>query len=70
MNRWSLFVDIEGFSKFYPEQMSQALHPFCDMMEGIYSIGSAVCPDTPHRLFAHQLGDGFIIVSEFAERSP
>lgn len=70
MNRWSLFVDIEGFSKIYPEHMSQALRPLCDMMEGIYSIGSAVCPDTPHRLFAHQLGDGFIIVSEFAERSP
>ncbi len=70
MNRWSLFIDIEGFSKVYPEHMSQALLPLCNLMEGIYKIGCAVCPATPHRLFAHQIGDGFIVVSEFAERSP
>jgi hypothetical protein len=70
MNRWSLFVDIEGFYKIYPEHMSQALRPLCNLMEGIYNIVCAVCPDTPHRLFAHQIGDGFIVVSEFAERSP
>lgn len=44
--------------------------PLCSLMEGIYYIGTNVCPDTPNRLFAHQIGDGFILVSEFAERSP
>ena len=70
MNRWALFVDIEGFSKIYPDRMTQALRPLCSLMEGIYYIGSRVCPDTPYRLFSHQIGDGFIIVSEFAEKSP
>jgi hypothetical protein len=57
MNRWSLFVDIEGFSKLYLEQMARALRPLCNLMEGIYCIGSRVCPETPHRLLADQIGD-------------
>lgn len=70
MNRWSLFIDIEGFSKAYPENMVRALRPLCNLMEGIFYVGSQVCPETPNRLFAHQIGDAFIVVSEFAERSP
>jgi hypothetical protein len=38
--------------------------------KGFYRIGNDVCPETPHRLFAHQIGDGFVIVSQFADRSP
>jgi hypothetical protein len=34
-------------------------------MEGIHSIGERCYPESPHRLFAHQTGDGFVIVSEF-----
>ncbi len=50
--------------------MARALRPLCNLMEGIYYVGSQVCPKTPNRLFAHQIGDAFILVSEFAERSP
>jgi hypothetical protein len=39
-------------------------------MEAIFNVGKQICPETPNRLFAHQIGDGFIIVSEFSERSP
>jgi hypothetical protein len=70
MNRWALLIDIEGFSKIFPENMFQALKPLGSLMEGIYYIGTKVCPDEPNRLFAHQTGDGFILVSEYAERSP
>lgn len=70
MDRWALFVDVGGFSKIYPSNMVRALMPLRALMEAIYYIGTRVCPETPNRLFAHQVGDGFIVVSEFAERSP
>lgn len=34
-------------------------------MEGIYRIGSSASATAHNRLFAHQTGDGFIIVSGF-----
>ena len=70
MARWALWIDIEGFSRIYPRDMVQALLPLRALMEGIYHLGNAVCPESPYRLFAHQIGDGFVVVSEFAERSP
>lgn len=70
MERWAIYIDIEGFSKVYPQDSISALKPLRSLMEGIYHIGSKVCPETPNRLFAHQVGDGFVIVSEFAKRSP
>ncbi|MBU0704303.1 MAG: hypothetical protein KKC18_10610 [Chloroflexi bacterium] len=70
MDRWALFVDVEGFSSIYPENTVAALSRLRALMEGIYYIGNRVCPATPQRLFAHQLGDGFLVVSEFGERSP
>jgi hypothetical protein len=38
-------------------------------MEGIYDIGTNCYPESPHRLFAHQTGDGFVVVSEFGASS-
>lgn len=70
VSRWSIFIDIEGFSKIYPDNMVQALMPLCSIMKAIFSVGNLVCPESPERLFAHQIGDGFIIVSESSERSP
>lgn len=69
MKRWAIFIDVEGFSKVYPEEMMNALKPLVSIMEGIYQVGNLVCAESPDRLFAHQIGDGFIIVSEFAEGS-
>jgi hypothetical protein len=34
-------------------------------MEGLHALGSRCYPESPDRLFAHQLGDGFVIVGEF-----
>jgi hypothetical protein len=33
----------------------------------IYAIGTKCFPDDPERLFAHQIGDGFYIASDFQE---
>ncbi len=70
MTRWAIYIDIEGFGNIYTENEVSALRSLGALMEGIYPIGTKVCPETPYRLFVHQTGDGFIIVSEFAERSP
>lgn len=43
--------------------------PYLVTMKGIYRIGTQRFSQTPNRLFAHQLGDGFVIVSEFEAQS-
>jgi hypothetical protein len=70
MDRWALYLDIQGFSRMYRCNRPRALRPLCAVMKAIYYIGTRVCAESPNGLFAHQVGDGFIIVSEFAERSP
>lgn len=64
MDRWSVYIDIEGFSAMYATG-TQALVSLGALMAGIYTIGSQCYPESPHRLFAHQLGDGFVVVGEF-----
>ena len=39
------------------------------LMEAIYAIGTTHSATVPDRLFAHQFGDGFVIVSDFSEES-
>ena len=67
-NRWSIYIDIEGFGDLY-EKDDQILLSLGDLMEGIYLIGLHCYTDTPNRIFAHQTGDGFAIVSEFGASS-
>src|SRR3546814_2392541 len=38
-------------------------------MSGIYAIGNKVYTDDGDRLFAHQFGDGFVIVGDFHEEA-
>lgn len=64
MDRWSICIDIEGFSATY-EQDSQAILSLRALIEGIYLIGTKCFSDSPSRIFAHQLGDAFVIVGEF-----
>ncbi len=68
--RWGLYIDIEGFGIRYDQTM-EALIPLNALMAGIYQIGTKAYDytDNVNRLFAHQFGDGFIIVSCFEERS-
>lgn len=68
MRRWAVHIDIEGFGALYDQEVDVLLS-LGSLMEGIYLIGSRVFPESPNRLFAHQIGDGFIIVSEFGSDS-
>lgn len=71
MVRWAIYIDVEGSSKIYPRDEAQFFASVDALMDGIVRIGSLLCPETPNRLFVHQTGgDGFVIVSEFAEQSP
>jgi len=38
-------------------------------MRAIFRIGRECFPISPERLFAHQLGDGFLVVSDFGEEN-
>ncbi len=69
--RWAVYIDLEGSSKIYAGDEVQFFTSVDALMDCICRIGSLVCPETPNRLFVHQTGgDGFVIVSEFAQRSP
>jgi len=65
-NRWAIHIDIEGFSALYPDG-NDAMWGLNKLMLGIHRIGKNVFPEPPDRLFVHQLGDGFLIVSDFHE---
>ena len=67
-DRWAIYIDIEGFSALYPEG-SDALWALNKLMLAIHRIGKNVFPEPPDRLFAHQLGDGFLIASDFHEEN-
>ena len=69
MKRWCIYIDILGFSHFWERNECQALHSLRELMGAIYRIGTKVYPEEPERLFVHQMGDGFAIVSEFEEES-
>jgi hypothetical protein len=66
--RWCIYIDIEGFGQLYGKNdiVILALH---DLIEGIFLIGENCYSESPNRIFAHQTGDGFAIVSEFHAKS-
>jgi hypothetical protein len=66
VGRWSIYIDLEGFGNLYDKE-NQVLVSLEVLMEGIFQIGCCCYPESPDCLFAHQLGDGFVIVSEFPE---
>jgi hypothetical protein len=66
--RWAIYIDIEGFGALYDRETT-VLEALGDLMEGIYAIGTKFYPESPHRLFAHQTGDGFVVVSEYGASS-
>lgn len=67
-DRWSIYVDIEGFSALW-EKEDQVLWSLGELMRAIFRLGRLCYPREPDRLFAHQFGDGFLIVSDFHESS-
>jgi len=68
MGRWAVYVDIEGFGELYRREAS-ALATLRCLIEGVYLAGSRAFPKSPDRLFAHHVGDGFILVSEFGSQT-
>lgn len=69
MERWSIYIDIEGFSKIYKKNNIEALETLCQLMKNLYQIGKRIFPYSPKRLFIHQMGDGFVIISDHHEKS-
>jgi hypothetical protein len=68
MEKWLIHIDIEGFSLLWDKE-NRVLISLCELMKAIYRIGNKCYPNSPDRIFAHQLGDGFIIKSEFHEKN-
>jgi hypothetical protein len=67
-DRWALHVDVEGFGARW-DDTSEAFRGLNALMQAIYWIGEKVYREPPDRLFAHQFGDGFLVVSDFHEVS-
>jgi len=76
--RWGISIDIEGFSNLYEhsdEAQTKAILGLNKLMNAVINVGQKVYPGDPNknysdRIFAHQFGDGFIIVSDFEEPDP
>lgn len=70
-DRWAIYIDVEGSSKVYATHETRFFACVDALLNGIARIGTQACPESPDRLFVHQIGgDGFVIVSEFVRRSP
>jgi hypothetical protein len=69
MERWAINIDMEGFSVLWKQEDNKILQSFRELMKAIFRIGCKCFPDSPERLFAHQIGDGFLIVSDFHEEN-
>jgi len=67
--RWCTFIDILGFSKLWESRQCKALNALRELMGAIHRVGTLAYPGERERLFVHQMGDGFAIVSDFGERS-
>jgi hypothetical protein len=64
--RWSIWIDIEGFSTLWPRG-NLAVLGLRALMRGIFLLGTRLYTSDGDRLFAHQFGDGFVIVADFHE---
>ncbi len=69
MNRWAIYIDIEGFSRIFTTTSTRAISLLGTLMKYIHLIGCNVYPEVSESLFAHQFGDGFLIVSDSPEKN-
>ncbi len=69
-NRWSIWIDVEGFSTLYATNSKLAKLNLGFLMEALYKVGSLVFNRESERLFIHQFGDGFAVMSDFHEDVP
>jgi hypothetical protein len=66
--RWGIWIDVEGFSNLWSAG-DLALRGLGELTRLIFEIGRNCYPNDGERLFAHQIGDGFYIASDFHEES-
>lgn len=52
-DRWTLYLDVEGFGSKWTETDMEAFRGINELMEGIFRIGSRYYVESPSRLFAH-----------------
>ena len=63
--RTAMFIDIEGFGALYgPNTSADSLWGLADLMEGVYRLGRESAQLGISRIFAHHIGDGFILVDD------
>ena len=68
--RWCIYIDILGFSHFWGDRGDwEAFYPLRELMGALFRIGTKIYPNEGERLFVHQMGDGFAVVSDFGECS-
>lgn len=65
-NRWIINIDIEGFGTLWKRE-EKVLLVLGELMHAISQIGKRSFPESPERLFVHQVVDGFLIASNFHE---
>jgi hypothetical protein len=65
--RWALYIDIQGFGSKWNDTTMEAFRGINALMQGIFWIGDRYYRAPPERLFAHQFGDGFLVISDFPE---
>jgi hypothetical protein len=70
MNRWSIYIDVEEFSGIYRRRQGRAIQALGKLMEALFLVASKKFSTAPERLFIHQFGDGFVVVSDFIEPNP
>ena len=65
--RWSVFIDIEGFSSIFKANSARALGLLAWLTRGLYLIAAHHPRKGEERLCVHQMGDGFVVVSDYPE---
>jgi hypothetical protein len=65
---WSIYINIEGFGSLW-DTKDRLLWSLGELTLAVFRIGRLCYPHDPDRLFAQQVGDGFLVVSDFHEES-
>jgi hypothetical protein len=66
--RWSIFIDVEGFGPLYLKDPTHALISLGVLLDGVFKVGNVL--RSSHRVFAHQIGDGVILVADIPGPKP
>ena len=67
--RWSFYIDVEGFRSFLDDDKMKAVRSLGELMRAIFRVGRNCYPDEMERICAHQFGDGFIVIGDHHEES-